>query len=36
MRDELVGKEVLGTADLRFRFDGGVDLEVFSFTAFEI
>lgn len=42
MRDEIVGKEVLDAvmdktkADLRFRFDGGVDLEVFNFTAFEI
>jgi hypothetical protein len=42
MRDELVGKEVLDavmdqtTADLRFRFDDGVDFEVFNFTGFEI
>ena len=42
MHDELVGKEVLDavmdktTGDLRIRFDGDVDLEVFNFTAFEI
>lgn len=42
MRDELVGEEVLdavmdkATGDLRFRFYGDVDLEVFNFTGFEI
>jgi hypothetical protein len=42
MRDVLVGEEVSDavmdktTGDLRFRFDGGVALEVFNFTAFEI